>query len=191
LTYDDSGNKQYDIAMLSSGSTRRQFDTNAIIQRYEQRIAMTVLADFILIGHTKVGSYALSSNKSSLFQDSLETILQNICDVMNKKAIPDIVKLNGFSVDNYPKLGHDEIEQVDLNALGNYIKKITEAGGLQANGDFELENYLRQVAHLPERPDDLDPIIPNDNYTKEYVEAVQDLRKAIRKEEEENDNKDD
>lgn len=36
----------YELELLSSGGTR-QFDTNAIINRYDTRIAMTVLADFI------------------------------------------------------------------------------------------------------------------------------------------------
>lgn len=36
----------YKLELLSSGGTR-QFDTNAIVNRYDTRIAMTVLADFI------------------------------------------------------------------------------------------------------------------------------------------------
>ena len=38
----------YKLELLSSGGTR-QFDTNAIINRYDTRIAMTVLADFIFL----------------------------------------------------------------------------------------------------------------------------------------------
>ena len=42
----------YELKLLSNGGAR-QFDTNAIINRYDTRIAMTVLADFILSGtHT-------------------------------------------------------------------------------------------------------------------------------------------
>ena len=39
----------WQLSLLSTGS-RRQFDTNAIIERYDARIAMTVLADFVLLG---------------------------------------------------------------------------------------------------------------------------------------------
>ena len=56
----------YKLELLSSGGTR-QFDTNAIINRYDTRIAMTVLADFIFLGHDKTGSWALSSDKTELF----------------------------------------------------------------------------------------------------------------------------
>ena len=50
----------YELKLLSSAGTR-QFDTNTIINRYDTRIAMTVLADFIFLGHDKTGSWALSS----------------------------------------------------------------------------------------------------------------------------------
>ena len=53
----------YELDLLSSGGTR-QFDTNAIINRYDTRIAMTVLADFIFLGHQQTGSWALSSDKT-------------------------------------------------------------------------------------------------------------------------------
>ena len=43
---------------------RRQFDTDTIIKRYELRIAQSVLADMILIGHEAVGSYALSQQQN-------------------------------------------------------------------------------------------------------------------------------
>lgn len=44
--------------LLSTGS-RRQFDTNQIIERYDKRMATTVLADFIFLGQSSVGSFAL------------------------------------------------------------------------------------------------------------------------------------
>ena len=52
---DDTGNPLYELKLLSTGGSR-QFDTNAVLGRYEQRMAMTVLADFILLGHEAVGS---------------------------------------------------------------------------------------------------------------------------------------
>ena len=56
----------WDLKLLSTGG-ERQFDTNKIIERYDTRIAMTVLADFVLLGHQDVGSFALSSNKTHMF----------------------------------------------------------------------------------------------------------------------------
>lgn len=55
----------FELELLSSGGSR-QFDTNAVINRYDTRIAMTVLADFIFLGHQQNGSWALSSDKTEL-----------------------------------------------------------------------------------------------------------------------------
>lgn len=56
----------FEFELVSTGGAR-QFDTNAIINRYDTKIAMTVLADFLMLGHNKVGSFALSSDKTELF----------------------------------------------------------------------------------------------------------------------------
>lgn len=201
LIYDDKGNKVYDIEMLSAGSTRRQFDTNLTIQRYEQRIAMTVMADFILIGHEKTGSYALSANKSTLFQSALETILQCICDVVNKDAIPKLLKLNGYDVQKVsPKLIHDEVEKADLEALGNFINKVVTAGAVQVHGDTELENFIRQKAKMPKRPDDLEPdellvdhkiddMSGRESDRAMFLEALEELKNSMKKEGVSNENK--
>jgi hypothetical protein len=48
----DQDTKQplFDFSLMNSGGGRT-FDTNSIIRRYEERMLMTVLADFILVGH--------------------------------------------------------------------------------------------------------------------------------------------
>ena len=139
---------------LTSTGGRRQFDTNAIIQRYDNRIAMTMLADFVLLGHEKVGSFALSSDKTELFSVALGTYLGLICEVFNKQAIPRLIDLNGeaFSgITAYPELIHGDIETQDLAKLGTFLKEMIVAGAITP--DVSLEGYLRMQADLPE----LDP----------------------------------
>jgi hypothetical protein len=140
-----------------------------IITRYEQRIAMTVMADFLMLGHEKTGSYALSVNKTSLFQTALTTILQNICDIINTYAVPRLFKLNSFNgLTDYPKITHDEIEKANLDELGNFIQKVVGSGAVTVDGDVDLENYIRQAARFPKRPDWLDtPDIPVDGEDEE------------------------
>lgn len=147
LSYDENNNKLYDLTLLSTGG-RRQFDTGAIVQRYDSRIAMTVLADFILLGHEKVGSFALSSDKTNLFSVALGAWLDSICEVFNRKAVPQLFLLNGFKTDNLPKIVHGDIESIPLGELGDYINKLSGAGyPLFPNKD--LEDELLRVAGLP------------------------------------------
>lgn len=149
------------LELLTSGS-RRQFDTGAIIDRYDTRIAMTVLADFVLLGHQKTGSYSLASDKTELFILAIGAYLDSICEVFNNKAIPQLIDKNGSAfegISDYPRLYHGDIETQDITALGNYIKDMTGIGVLTP--DEHLEDYVRRQASLPERVGDWAP--PEEN----------------------------
>jgi len=139
------------LELLSTGS-RRQFDTNNIINRYDTRIAMTVLADFVLLGHQIHGSFALSSDKTKLFSVAIGAYLDMICEVFNNKAIPQLIDMNAqhfAGITDYPMLCHGDIESQDLTSLATYIKELTGIGVLTP--DSGLEDYLREQASLPER----------------------------------------
>lgn len=142
------------LELLSAGG-KRNFDTNQIIERYDKRIAMTTLADFILLGQQSTGSFALSSDKTELFGTAMGTYLDIVCDVFNTQGIPRLIDLNaehfnGFS--DYPIMTHGDIEDVDLTALGQFVNQMVGCGALTP--DENLENYLRQAAHLPKRTDE-------------------------------------
>ncbi|MBC7340901.1 MAG: hypothetical protein H5U02_00345 [Clostridia bacterium] len=147
LVYDERGNKLYDLTLLSTGS-RRQFDTTAIVQRYDTRIAQTVLADFIMLGVQKVGSFALASSKTHLFAVAIGAYLDEIEEVFNTHAVPRLFELNGWKLENLPEIRHGDIEDVDLEELGNYISKLAGAGA-QLFPNEALEKYLLDVANLP------------------------------------------
>lgn len=147
----------WDFKLLSSGG-QRQFDTSKIIERYDQRIAMTVLADFILLGHEKVGSFALSSDKTELFGVAIGSFLDIVCEVFNSQAIPQLINLNGTAFQGltaYPRLEHGDIETPDLTVLGNFIKDMTGIGVIIP--DDSLEDHLRRVASLPKRQEGGEP----------------------------------
>ena len=142
------------LSLLSTGG-RRQFDTNSIIERYDTRIAMTVLADFVLLGHQKVGSFALASDKTHMFSMAVGAYLDIICETFNSKAIPALIDLNGDhfnGITDYPYLTHGDVEDVDLEKVGKFITDMTGAGVLIP--DDGIEDYVRDAANLPERLDD-------------------------------------
>lgn len=149
---DSSGSRLYELELLSTGGTR-QFDTNKIIQRYDQRIAMTILADFILLGHEKVGSFALSASKTSLFASAISAWLDEIKQVFNQHAFPRVFKLNGMPLENMPTLEYGDIETPDLKELGEFLTKLSSAGA-ELFPDDQLENYLRGAANLPSKPEE-------------------------------------
>lgn len=150
LAYDpDTGNLAYDLKLLSTGG-RRQFDTNAIIQRYDQRISMSLLADFVLLGHTATGTQALSVSKIQLFLDSLEAWLSGIAEVFNSHALPRLMRINGFDVSKTPSINFEAPDNIDLGALGTFINQLAGAGA-PLFPDENLENFLMETAGLPKR----------------------------------------
>jgi hypothetical protein len=142
-----NGNRLYEFKLLSSSGTR-QFDTSRVINRYDTRIALTVMADFLLLGQQKQGSYALSDTKSKMFYQSLMSLLDNIAETINTQAVPELFELNGWERDELPYLAHGKAEPVNLEALGNFLERLTNMGMML---DDRLENHLRGIADLPLR----------------------------------------
>lgn len=150
----------YELKLLSTGGAR-QFDTNAIISRYDTRIAMTVLADFIMLGHNKVGSFALSADKTELFSVAIGAYLDIICETFNNQGIPPLIDINGKHFDgitDYPFLNHGDIEDTDLQRVGTFIKDMVGTGILIP--DDALEDHIREVGNLPSRSTDSRPRDP-------------------------------
>lgn len=148
-SYDINGNQLYELKLMTTGGSR-QFDTDKIIQRYDQRMAMSALADFLLLGqgNNAQGSWAMHADKTKLFAKSIGAFLDIICEVLNRFAIPRLMNLNDFPVSDYPKIMHGDLEAVDLKELGEYINKLA-VSGMPLFPDKQLEDYLKDVANLP------------------------------------------
>lgn len=141
----------WELELLTSGG-RRQMDVNAIINRYDHRIAMSVLADFILLGSEQVGSFALAVSKSDIFMQALNTYLDMICEVFNRYAIPRLFALNpGLPQDDLPKLAHGKVDAPNLEEIGNYIKNLTGVGVVTPSP--QLESWALDMVGAP-KPED-------------------------------------
>lgn len=143
----------WNLKLLSTGGSR-QFDTNSIINRYDQRIAITLLADIIMLGADKVGSFALAKVKQSLLATALDAQLKSICGVLNQYAIPRLFDLNTFpGITGLPYFECDPVVTPDLTELGNFIGKLAGAK-MPLFPDLDLENHIRAMAGFPATEED-------------------------------------
>jgi hypothetical protein len=142
----------YSFELLGGGGSR-QFNTDAIIQRYEQRILMTVLADFILVGHEGTGSYSMHVDKTGIFRTSLNSITQSIADVLNRHLIPRTFMANGWKPAELPKIVPNDVDAPDISVLAQFMSSM-QSMGVNWFPDGTLENFLRSAARLPELDDD-------------------------------------
>lgn len=144
---DESGNKVLTLELLSSGGSRN-FDTGAIIDRYNKMIATSMLADFVLLGQGNVGSFALGSQKLESWQMIIESLARSISEVFNKNAIEKLLRINGMKCKNPPKLVFGSVARADLSSLAPYLSALADSGILTM-ADPDLEAWARQQADIP------------------------------------------
>jgi hypothetical protein len=135
------------LELVSSGGSR-SFDTGGIIDRYNRNIAMTVLADFILLGSTATGSFALSADKTDLFAVALGAWLQSIAATLNTHAVPRLLKLNGMSVENMPQIKFGDIEEQPLAEVVQALSTLSGMG-MPVFPNEELQERLYERMNLP------------------------------------------
>lgn len=160
-TKDENGKLEpiADLKLISSGSSR-QFDTSGIIQRYGREIAVALLQDVVLLGHEKVGTQALASEKRDLSDTALQTWLNHIAAVLNQYAVPRLFALNGESLENLPKIVPGELRPTDVVEFAAAIRDIA-SGGWVFTDDEDVEAVIRKRLGLPPKPpeelDDREP----------------------------------
>jgi hypothetical protein len=112
----------WELTLLSTGGSR-QFDTDKIITRYESRILMTALAQFLMLGQQSVGSFSLSRDQTDLFVMSVNATADIIQEAINDQLLPRLMAVNGFAADGL-KLTHSPAGDVDLAALADVLQKL-------------------------------------------------------------------
>lgn len=145
--YDEQGNRVFDLTLLSASGTR-QFDTGAVIQRYDQRIAMSLLSDFLLLGSDRVGSFALGASKVDLWTLAVDSIAKTVAETVNQYAIPRLLKLNAMRTDKMPYLTYGQVSSVELTEVADYVSKLVGVGAIMP--DRTLEEHLRTLGDLPD-----------------------------------------
>jgi hypothetical protein len=148
MAYDQDTKQPLYSFELMGGGGGRAFNTDAIIKRYEERILMTVLADFILVGHQSTGSYSLHTDKTGIFRTSLNSIAQSIADTLNRHALPRLFMANGWKPENMPVITPTDVDSPDIAQLGQFMQAMAGTG-VSWFPDGDLENFVREAARLP------------------------------------------
>ena len=155
----------FKLSLLSSGGSR-QMNTDQIIRRYESRIAMSVLAEFILLGSDAHGSFALASSKTALFATSLRAILESMAATLNRFAVDRLFAYNPeFDQTLLPRFTYGDLEDRPLDEISSFLTQMTNVGLITP--DAGLEEVLRENAGLP--PLDLETAQADDNVGAEEV----------------------
>jgi hypothetical protein len=165
----------YKFKLLTTGG-KKTVDPNTAITRYETRIAMVFMAEFIMIGMNKVGTQSADKSKKDLFKLALETILHDmIASPFNRFAIGRLMSLNRVPQELWPKIVPASLDTPDLEKLGSFINDLSTAGVLSPNRGLEAK--LLADARLPVPPDEDqaifdDPSIPTPRESADQAAGV-------------------
>ena len=137
---------------LVSPPSKGVVDMNQVISRYEQRMAMVGLAQFIHLGMNGVGARALGESGQDFFTLAVTGWVDAIADTLNRFAVEPLMKLNYFpGLTAYPKLVHGPVAQTDLGQIAEYINKLAGAQLITPHPD--MERALLELADMPASPD--------------------------------------
>jgi len=134
--------------LASSGS--RQIDTVSVINRYNKEMAATTLAQFIMLGMERTGSYALAREQTDMFYLALEAWADYVATVMNRQAVPKLFALNGIADKPLPYIVHTPIRRFTLIDIATYVSKLADEkiGALEITDDIKA--FLRRYGRLEE-----------------------------------------
>lgn len=141
--------KMYDFELKAPQGGRTNVNAHTSIERYKLDILMSTLADFVQVGHGQRGTQSLAISKVDMFFQAIEAWVNGVASVLNRHGLPRILALNGMDPDLAPQYIPDLAQRIDLDALGNYILHMAQAG-MQIFPDEELENWIRDAAGMPD-----------------------------------------
>ena len=155
---EDTKKDRFEFKLISVEGSK-QFDTDKIINRYENKMLMAYMADVLKMGQETQGSFALSDNKTNLLSIGIESILKEILDTINRDLIVQTAIMNGWDLNKpLPRIVYEELEDRDLEKLGSFIQKCVSVGAMEI--DQTLSEKLRKEGKLPSA-DETKPIREN------------------------------
>lgn len=149
---DDKGNKMFDFDIKNIGGTSR-YDTDKIINRYNQEILVGLFADVLALGSGGGGgSYSLSESKLSVIDLAVRARLDEIRNQLNHDLVRQIFELNGWDTEVMPYFEYRLPEAVNLEELGKFIQRVKAVGMLPIKP--KVVNWVLKLAEIPFQVDE-------------------------------------
>lgn len=140
--------KMYEFQLVAPQGRASGPDSDKIISRHRLSMLMSVLADFVILGHAAHGTQSLAETKVDMFFQGVEGWLNGIAAVLNRYLLPRVWHLNALDPKLMPEFVPDLAQRLDIGALSDYVLKLAQSG-MMMFPDTDLENYLRDSAGMP------------------------------------------
>lgn len=138
------------LSLLSSDGANSAVNTDTAIRRHESRMAMAMLADVVMMGGDRTGSFALAETKKGLFISSLEAITKSIAATLNRYAVPKLFALNNMPVEKLPKIVATSIDPPTPKDVALLMRSMK----VNIGTNHKLFNFVMDLMQAPELTDE-------------------------------------
>ena len=154
--------------------TGTPMDPRRAIEYHDHAMALVVLAHFLNL-EGKGGSYALADVQAGTFDQSVQTVAEDVREITQAFVVEDIVTRNWGADEPVPLLVFDKIGK-DIMAAA--LQMLVAAGLLTP--DARLEQFLRSAAGLPGSDPETEREPETDNEQDDEPSAPQTRSAAAR-----------
>ncbi len=136
--------------LKSSGAAKKGTTILDTLYYLDRQMQQNVLAQFMSLGTTDVGSYALSNDQSRVFLMALQAVAGYIADVINTKTVKKLIDYNYPATGIYPKLIYQKIHAYNFVDLTTSIANLVATQVIPISA--ELEEYVYDMLGVPIPP---------------------------------------
>lgn len=143
---DEHGNPVFSFEVVSVLG-QKAHNVDEIIERYNRVILTALSSDFLILGQSGGGSFALGQTKFTVSEISIQSKLRVIQDVLNNQLIPALFKANGWDLEFTPYFAHKPVQQKDLDVFSSAVQRIGAMGLLPKTP--EVVNHICEELGIP------------------------------------------
>jgi len=138
----------WEFELVASAGGGKTADTDMVINRYDKRMLMATLSQFLMLGMDNIGAMATFSGATDFFTLTLNAVADTIAETFTKFGVARLLELNGYDADGV-RLEHSPAGDVQPAAIADALAKIGAGGFITWTADDEA--WLRSLMRLPER----------------------------------------
>lgn len=138
----------WEFELVASGGGSKTADTDMVINRYDKRMLMAALSQFIMLGMDNIGALATFEGASDFFTLTLNAVADTIAETFTKFGVTRLLALNGLDPDGV-RMEHSPAGSVKPEMIADSLAKLAPSGFLTWTADDEV--WLRGLFRLPTR----------------------------------------
>lgn len=172
----------WDVTLMTSGISDQSSALMDSVQHHDRMIAKNILAQFLDLGGSSTGSFALSKDQTNFFTLSLRATANYIAEVINDELIKELVTLNFGEQEEYPRLEFSKIGEIDYTEMSATLEKLINIGLVEKSDNLKV--WTHNTFGLPElNLDDLERAAKENKEAAPAPVAVEEVEQAKKKDE--------